>query len=347
MNSDRLNSYERILSVLDLRQPDRIPTFEWCINRRTLDAILPGKSEFDFIEEYGLDGVVVYADYKKESIGGGEYIDEWGVTYHESDEDFPQSVDFPIKNPEDIETYIPPDPEAAHRLDSLKEAVDRFKGRKAILFRLRDAGSIPRYLRGMENLMMDYMLNKELVNRLIDISIEYYTRLAYLAMELGADIFWSSDDYCDNRGPIMGPDIFREFILPRLRELVKSVRGEGYHFIKHNDGNINSILPDLVDTGISCIDPIDRSAGMDLAEVKKKYGKRIAIKGGVDLDHALSRGTVEDAIRATRECIREGGEGGGYILSSSSEITASVIPENYMAMLKTLREFGCYNRSRC
>jgi uroporphyrinogen decarboxylase len=342
MRGDKLNSLDRVMTVLELGEPDRIPTFEWCINKRTLTALLPGKCEMDFIDEYALDGVVVYADYNKVPAGNGSYTDEWGVTYRESDEDFPQSTDFPLKNPEDIDNYIPPDPEAEWRFDSLKEAVRRFKGKKAILFRLRDAGSIPRYLRGMENLMMDYLLNKDLIHRIIEISIEYYTRLAYRAIELGADIFWSSDDYCDNRGPIMGPEIFYEFILPGLKKIVKAIRGEGYYFIKHNDGNIKSILPDLVETGISCIDPIDRSAGMDLAEVKRDYGNRIAIKGGVDLDLALSRGTIEDTVKAVKECILQGGPGGGYILSSSSEITASVKPENYMAMLKTLQQFGSY-----
>lgn len=342
MKKTAMTSLERVMSALRLEEPDRIPTFEWSINEKIKTALNPCHDPFAFEEWAGLDAVVIYADEKKIWLDSSSYIDEWGVTMAKTEEDYPTAIDFPLKTPDAVETYTVPDPEAAWHFESLKEAVKRFKGKKAILMRLRDAGSIPRNLRGMENIMMDYVLEPELVRKLVRISVDYHTKLAYRAMELGADAFWSSDDYCDNKGPIMGPEIFREHILPGLTELVFNIKKEGYFFIKHNDGNITSILKDLVDAGINCIDPIDAEAGMSLLEVKRAYGKRIAIKGGVPVTKALSFGTVSDAVRETKRCIREGGSGGGYILSSSSDIIASVQPQNYKAMLDTLQEFGTY-----
>lgn len=340
MNS--LNSLERINAALQLQEPDRIPTFEWSINEKIRHSLFPGSSDFDFAEKANLDGVVVYADYKKDWLSKTTFINEWGITYAYTEEDYPTCIDSPIKEPEMADRITIPDPSASWRFRSLKEAVKRFKGKKAILFRLRDASSLPRDLRSMTNIMMDYILNPDLVKKLVDISITYYTQMAYTAMELGADIFWTSDDYCDNRGPIMGPDPWKKFILPGLSQLIKSIKKEGYHFIKHNDGNINSILDEMVEAGITCIDPIDAEAGMDLKKIKDTYGNRIAIKGGVPVASVLTNGTEKDVVKNVKQCIVNGGIGGGYILSSSSDIISAVNPENYHKMLKTVREFGTY-----
>jgi len=343
----KLSGLERITAVLSLEEPDRVPTFEWSISDRIRHALFPGSSAFDFAEKAGLDGVVVYEDPQTTPVGPNRYRDEWGITYAVTDEDYPTSVGHPLKDVpqdaalEDVSLSIP-DPEADWRFESLREAVRRFKGKKAIIFRLRDAFSLPRNLRSMENLMMDYMLNPDLARYLVDISIDYHLKTAWRAMEIGADIFWTSDDYCDNRGPMMGPEIWHEFILPGLTRLVTSIRGTGYHFIKHNDGNIRTILPAMADTGISCIDPIDAEAGMDLAEVKQTYGSRMAIKGGLPVVSALCSGSQEQVAEAVKGCFRAAAVGGGYILSSSSDVIASVKPENYAAMLEANLRFGRY-----
>lgn len=328
---------ENVTAALNREKPKHIPTFEWSVHPSVMSGIVGHSDIFRFTEEMDLDGVIIYEDMEKKWINNDSYIDEWGVTQAMAGADYPTAVAYPIKNLEELENIHIPDPHAAHRFETLKQAVRRFKGKRAILFRLRDAYSLPRNLRGMENLMMDYVLQPELVHRLIDISITYYTEMAYHAMEIGADIFWTSDDYCDNRGPTMGPDTWREFILPGLRKLVKIIRHEGSHFIKHNDGNITEILPDMVESGISCIDPIDTGAGMDLERVKGEYGSKIAIKGGVPLD-VLVNGTVQEMRRTVAGCIEIAGADGGYICSSASDITGAVKPENYKAMVDTVKE---------
>ncbi len=98
----------------------------------------------------------------------------------------------------------------------------------------------------------------------------------------------------------------------------------------------------IIDSGISCLDPIDPQAGMDLSEVKSKYSDRIALKGNVDCAQILSYATTDEVIEETKQVIRKGGPGGGFILSSSNSIHASVRPENYMAMLDTLKKYGGY-----
>jgi uroporphyrinogen decarboxylase len=116
----------------------------------------------------------------------------------------------------------------------------------------------------------------------------------------------------------------------------------GFPIIKHTDGKLWPIIDMIIDSGIDCLDPIDPQAGMDIAEVKAQYGDRVAIKGNVDCSETMTFGTPEDVIAETKEALRKGMPGGGFILSSSNSIHSGVKPENYMAMLQTLKEYGSY-----
>src|SRR5690349_17182927 len=114
----------------------------------------------------------------------------------------------------------------------------------------------------------------------------------------------------------------------------------GLYVIKHTDGNLWPILDMIIDSGIDCLDPIDPQAGMDLAEVKAKYGQRVALKGNVDCAQLMTFGTPPEVIAATKEVLRKGMPNGGFILSSSNSIHSAVKPENYLAMLQAWQEYG-------
>ena len=117
----------------------------------------------------------------------------------------------------------------------------------------------------------------------------------------------------------------------------------GLYVIKHTDGNLWPIIDMIVDSGIDCLDPIDPQAGMDLADVKAKYGDRIAVKGNVDCAELMTFGTPEETVEATKAALRKGMPGGGFICSSSNSIHSGVKPENYLALMQTVRECGRYD----
>jgi len=306
-------------------------------------ALCPNCSDLlDFVEWADLDGVAVFADYKKRWLSERDYVDEWGCVLAVMDGNYPIQVDFPIKSPEDLASYTPPDPCAPGRFDSLRRAVARFGGKKAIVFRVRDAFSIPRYLRGMENILMDIVLRPDLVCRLVDLSVEYYTAVARQAVGLGADVLFSTDDYADNHGSLMSLKHFKELFYPGIVKVVQTAKELGAYFIKHSDGNLWPILDMLVDAGIDCIDPLDPLGGMTIAKVKSKYGQRIAMKGGIEASGVLRSGTKEEVRQAVLECIAKGAPGGGYIISACPEIVYGVNPENYRTMLETVRDHGTY-----
>jgi uroporphyrinogen decarboxylase len=99
----------------------------------------------------------------------------------------------------------------------------------------------------------------------------------------------------------------------------------------------------IIDSGIDCLDPIDPLGGMDLGVMKEAYGERLALKGNVDCAALLTFGTVDEVVEATKDALKIGMPGGGYILSSSNSIHSAVKPENYVAMVSTVHKFGQYS----
>jgi uroporphyrinogen decarboxylase len=332
-----VNSRECVLAALRREKPSWVPIFEWLVDRHVREALCPGSDALGFAEHAGWDAVVVYADDHPSTEGQTQYVDEWGLTVRRATEEYPVVVGHPIKSIRDLESFVPPNPLETWHFRTLRRAVDRFGGEKAIVFRLRDAYSLPRYLVGMENLMILMATESQFVQKLVDLSVDYYVAMARHAATLGADVFWTSDDYCDNRGPVMGSQRWRLLCLPGLQRLIREVKELGKPLIKHCDGNINPIVEDLVAAGIDGLDPIDVGAGVDLADIKTRFVDRVAIKGGVPVT-LLCQGSPQQVRTCVKQCLDVAGPE-GYILSSTSDITASVKPENYAAMLAAWREF--------
>ncbi len=356
-----MTGYERFMTAL-LRQgePDRVPLWELIVNEPTLSA-WGARSLEEFVEMEDLDGITIFEDMRLELLGAKEQQelvwrgrtivagtrqvvrDEWGIVWGITDFGIPYPIDGPIKEPSDLKTYTPPDPEAPHRLQSLREAVRRFKGRKAIVFLTHDGFEFPHYLRGgMENLLLDYYDNPRLAHELAEMVIDYKVRLMRRAIREGADAIVCGDDYANQHGTVMSPQHFREFVLPYLKRSIDAAHDEGVPFIKHTDGNVWAILDDMVQAGIDALDPIEPAAGMDIGEVKMKYGNRIAVVGNVDCSFLLTRGTSEEVEEAVKETIAKASPGGGHILASSNSIHPAVKPENYKAMIEAAKRYGRY-----
>jgi uroporphyrinogen decarboxylase len=338
-----LTSVERIKRVLSCEEPDRVPHFEWLVDQKVQQALVPGcKSPQEFTVRMGLDVILVDPHFWKKQVGDDRWLSEWGFVFEYGLEEHGVEVESPIKTMEDFERYTPPDPHAPGRYAPIEEAVKEFKGKKAIGVHLNDVFSIPRYLMGMTNLLMAFITEPELVTALVNMSVDINLEMAKKVASLGVDFVHTGDDYAYNKGPLMSPRHFREFLYPGLCRAVGGFKELGLKVIKHTDGDIWPIIDMIVDSGIDCLDPIDILAGMDLGEVKEKFGHRIALKGNVDCVNTLTTGTTEEVIQETKEALLKGAPGGGYILSSSNSIHSGVNPQNYLTMLQTLEEYGGY-----
>lgn len=340
-----MNSYERVKIALELKEePDRVPIVEFVIDPKVIREACPGaKDQADFARVMGLDAVSCGAQFNKVSENDdGTYVDEWGVTYKGGPEVVAHPIKGPIESMNNLRDYEPPDPDAPHRLGKLPELVDRFKGQKAIIFHHRAAFMWSAYLNGIDKLLMNFLIQPEFAHVLLDKILEANEKVIRNAVRAGADIIVLGDDYASNNGPLMSPDIFREFILPRLKRAVDAVHDEGGYVIKHSDGNIWPLLDMIVETGIDAINPVEPAAGMDIGKVKQKYGDRVCLVGNIDCGRLLSKGSVEEVEFAVKECILKASPGGGHIISSSNSIHSSVKPENYIAMIKAAKKYGKY-----
>lgn len=339
-----MTSEERILCVLQRKEPDRVPHFEWMVDRRVRDALYPGcKDHHDFAVQMGHDAVIVDPIFKKEKIGDNRWLSEWGFVTQDTPEEHGIEVESPIKTLADFEHFTPPDPHLPERFTAVEAAVRDYQGHKAVICHLNDVFSLPRYLMGMQDLLMAIIIEPELVRGVVELSVDYNLKLAKEVVARGIKIIYTGDDYAYNKAPLMSPQHFREYFYPGLQRVIKGFKELGLFVIKHTDGNIWPIMDMIIDAGIDCLDPIDPQGGMDLAEVKAKYGNRIAIKGNVDCATLLTFGTTNEVIEATKIALDKGMPGGGFILSSSNSIHSAVKPENYAAMVRTVQEFGHYS----
>ena len=338
-----MNGYERMMAALRREEPDRVPVWELIVNEPVIKALYGNISYADFVEKDDLDGITIFEDQRViERFSETQYKDEWGILWTIEPNGIGYPSGGPIKTEADLDKYTPPDPDADYRLDSLKEAVKRFKGEKAIVFLGHDAFEFSHYLHGMDNLLMDYLLNPEFAKRLARMAIDYKKRVMERAIDEGADIALTGDDYAYRAAPIMSPNTFREFCLPYFQEMVDVAKEKGVPFIKHTDGNLWPIMDMIVDTGIDALDPLEPMAGIDIGDMKEKYGHRIALAGNIDCTELLTRGTKADVVEAVKETIAKAGVGGGYILASSNSIHPGVNPDNYKAMVEAAREYGQY-----
>ncbi len=338
-----MNGYERMMTALRREQPDRVPIWELIVNEPVIRALHGDIPYFDFIEAEDLDGVTIFEDTRvRTRLDGRTYVDEWGITWRVDEPGIPYAVGHPIQTEADLDRWQPPDPDADHRLQTLAAAVRRFKGERAIVFLGHEAFEFSHYLRGMDNLLTDYVLNPRLAERLARTVTDYKRRVMARAIEMGADIVLTGDDYAHRLAPIMSPAHFRRFVLPFLQEMVDLARAHHVPFIKHTDGNLWPIIDDLVATGIDGLDPLEPIAGMDIGRVKQRYGQRLCVIGNVDCGELLSRGTEEEVVAAVQETLAKGAVGGGHILASSNSIHPAVKPRNYRAMVEAGRRYGRY-----
>lgn len=157
----------------------------------------------------------------------------------------------------------------------------------------------------------------------------------------GLDGFALCSDYCFNDAPFMSPAQFGEFVTPFLKDLIAGYRALRFHVIKHTDGNIMPILDQLVEANPHALHSLDPQGGVDLAEVKRRVGRRLCLIGNVNCG-LLDTGSVEEVRQSARYALENGMPGGGYVFSTSNCVYTGMRLARYELMLDVWREYGNY-----
>lgn len=194
---------------------------------------------------------------------------------------------------------------------------------------------------GMESLLIRMIEDPDFVKRATDVYVNRSIAYFKCFIEAGVDAVMTTDDYSDNRGPIMGVDKCREFITPGLKRQCDAIHELGGYFIKHTDGNVWDILDSFVEIGIDMWHGLQPNVGMDMQLLKERYGGRLCLFGGINCE-TLIEGPGERAYREAEYAIRKAGPGGGLVLTCSNVPQPGTRLENYRMVTRALGEFGGY-----
>jgi uroporphyrinogen decarboxylase len=189
---------------------------------------------------------------------------------------------------------------------------------------------------GMENLMIYMMIEPSFVSDLLDKIAEYNVGLIENSRSTGIDCVHFGDDWGSQKGTLISPQQWREFIKPRFTRMCTAVKKTGRIVSLHCCGNVEAIVPDLIECGVDVFDPFQPEA-MDIWKLRSQYRDRIAFWGGLSVQQTLPFGSVDQVRKETRDLLDRMAPGGGYILSPSHAVTKDVPVENILAYLDTAK----------
>jgi uroporphyrinogen decarboxylase len=201
-------------------------------------------------------------------------------------------------------------------------------------------------LRGLEQMLTDLVLNprfvEALMEKLLEINLAGTER--FLA-EAGAYIqaYRTADDLATQDGLLMSLEMYRSRLKPYHRKYSEFVKSHtSAAILYHSCGNMTNLIDDLDEIGVDAVNPVQVSAMPETTQLKSQFGDKITFWGGIDTQHVLPHGSVEEVSAEVRRRIRDLAPGGGFVLSAVHSIQADVPPENIVAMADAAKRFGSY-----
>ncbi len=373
-----MNSRERVITTLNHREPDRVPLSLGGTAHKISDELFASLCDHFGINcqpDYVLTGIsfTPYSDalldaldtdtrfihlhvpepYKKRIHADGTYDNEWGVTF--KDEGHYQGVvGNPLRNAtiDQILSHPWPDPSDPRRVEGLLERARwLYENTDSAIVAYRPTPSglfeTSSMLRGMEQFMIDMMLDKELTETLLDKLLELH--LAFYELQLGAvgkyvQIVEVLDDYGTQAGLMISPELYRELLLPRHKILTARIRqlAPEAKIMFHSCGGVAPLIPDFIEAGFDVLNPLQpRAAGMDFPKMKREFGDQMSYLGGLDVQQTM-RGPQEGVIRESIERIKVLAPGGGFIFAPSHNLSHDVPVKNVLTMIETVKKYGTY-----
>ena len=353
-----MDSKERVAITLAHEVPDRMP-----VNFRAVDAVCKNLQQRLGVDYEGLlrhwnvdfrEVIPPYIGPKLPVLDGGVEIDIWGVgrsivehpgggrdvmvTYHPlADAD----------NEADIKNHHWPKTEwfdftavpaicksyTGYALSSKGIHVEGWHG----IFHMLT------YLFGMEKGIMYLAARPDLIEaatkEIMTFFLDYYQRL-FEAGKGDFDLLFYKDDFGSQNNLLISQKMVRDFFMPHTKNLCDLAASHSVKFVQHSCGAVYKIIPDFIEAGVAVLDPIQVTAkGMDVVELKKNFGADLVFHGGIDTQHLMPFGTVDEVRSETRRTIEILGKDGGYFFSPSHRFQADTSIENIVASYDVVAEF--------
>lgn len=270
----------------------------------------------------------------------------WGIGHKSGSVEHFSEMKHPMEKFDTIEefaSYPYPDPINDFDWDSFNQNCNNLKSRDLIAVGAMAVTifEICWYMRGMDNFMLDMIVNPELANYHLDRVTEIRCVMAKKYAECGVDILHLGDDVSTQLDMMISPTMWREFIKPRLKKVIDSAKSVNPDIIidYHGDGNLQKIIPELIEIGVQILNPVQPEC-MDPVKIKEQYGDKLSFRGTIGTQTTLPFGSAEEVERICIEMITKVGKGGGLILAPTHMVEPEVPWENVEIMINTIKKFN-------
>lgn len=196
------------------------------------------------------------------------------------------------------------------------------------------------HMRGFENFLCDYILDPGRVERIYERLVEFNLRSCRALAAAGVDMieFWGDVAMQDRM--IVPPDAWRRLDKPVWRTIISETRkiNGDVRFFFHSDGDVRPIIDDIIEVGFDVLNPLQPEC-VNPAEIKARWGDRIALDGGGSVQRTLPRGTVDDVRREVDFLMTTCAYDGGYVFRASNAVSFDCPVENVVAFYETARDY--------
>jgi uroporphyrinogen decarboxylase len=352
-----MSSQERVRTAIARGVPDRVPVQDdpWAatVRRWEGEGLPVGKRPADLFA-YEIEGIVADLTPRfpvKVLEEDGEYVVETtamgGVRRNHRDRSTtPEIIDCSIKKPDDwpaIRERLRPDIKRMNWASSWADYQAARERRKYVTFNATCGYDLLQSYVASEHLLAFMATDPGFVKEMVDVTSDLILASLALMLKEGFrfDGLWVYNDMGYRNTSLFSPAMYREMILPADRKRNDWCHEHGMQTVLHSCGCVKGLIPSLIDAGFDCLQPLEVKAGMDLRELKPRYGDRIAFFGGINtmLMEVEDDALIEEEIRIKFAAAKSGG---GYLYHSDHSIPKDVSFRKYSFVMDCVRRYGAY-----
>jgi uroporphyrinogen decarboxylase len=328
-----MGTREDVLNSIRHKQPDKIPyDIRFTIDARKKMVAYYDDPEFELKLNNCL--TIVRTNTHRE-VSPNIWQDQFGVKWDRTlDKDIGVVKDILI-TPQNLADFVLPDPDDPKIYRRIRQALPKKKNTLLTVKMSYNLFERAWSLAGMQNVFLYMLDNKDFLNKLLDKILEYNLRLIENTCKIDIDAILFGDDWGQQTGLLMGPQLWGEFIEPRIGEMYKSVKGHGKYVFLHCCGKIQEILPELIGCGLDVFNPFQPEV-MDVYEMKRLFGDQLTFYGGISTQKTLPFANPQDVGDEVKKLIEVVGKNGGLIVSPAHAVPGDAKPENIARMIEVL-----------
>jgi uroporphyrinogen decarboxylase len=350
---------ERMYRILNHKEADRVPIVDqpWAGTiRRWIREGMPDNADYrdyfniDKVERIGVDISPRYpVKLVEETDRYVIYTTGWGVTLKQFKEEdsTPDFIDFKVNSSAAWQ-------DAKKRMLDINEGKVDFAYLEANYPRWVENGSFIQadfwfgfdvahsWMSGTETILVAMLEEPEWVMDIFDTYLTCCIKYFDMVWDRGFkfdSIYWP-DDMGYKNTTFFSKDLYEKLLKPFHKRAVYYAHEKGVFAHLHSCGNVMNFLPDIVEIGVDILNPLEVKAGMDPLRIKKAYGEKLSLHGGVN---AVLWSDSEKIIEEIKRVVPKLKENGGYIFASDHSIPNSVSFENFSRIISTVKEVGSYN----